>query len=208
MDTLKQPAMIVSGINMVGLIAVIIYFHKKNAALQEELNRMDDDLQKAVQALPHLGGITSNNQQQLEGIKNYLQKLQKTSKKRNTSFQDLKTLVETLVDDLGGLGDSLQNVQQFLSEKHDYKGDMGKIRKNKKRVAFSLKGKRRDDSSSESEESEEESSSEEEEKKKKKKGKKGKEKGGKKSKGKKEDESDESDDDIESAIAAVRGAKT
>lgn len=207
MDTLKQPAMIVSGINSIGLIASVIYFYKKNAALQEELNRIDEDLQKNMQNIGQVANGAGQNHQQLEGIKIYLQKLQKINKKRNNSFEDLKTLVETLVDEVEGLNDALQNVQEVLVNKCDYKGDLlqKNRRNNKKKVAFALKAKKKEDSSSDSEESSSESD-DDEKKSKKKKGKKGKEKAGKKSK-RKEDDSEESDEDIESAIAAVRGAK-
>jgi uncharacterized coiled-coil protein SlyX len=186
METLKQPAMIISTINAVAWVGSCAYFYKKTSSLEEELQSMNKKLQTYVKVVEEKvkNDKTPQIEESFRTVNTNITKQDKKIKKLETANAQLIAEVESLRETL----DAVVNHMKSMGEKIDIKAP----KKTKKMPGFVRPSKVEFTKTSSSDD---ESSSDEEVKK------------PKKPKKTKKDEESSDDDDDEDVSAIIERHK-
>lgn len=102
MESLKRPEMIVSVATATGLIGAIIYFYKRENALQEEINKLSDHIATTTRKVGEMQIYGEHIHQLADAINALSATLKKHDQSLNELRESLKTFTKTYDDDFEG----------------------------------------------------------------------------------------------------------
>jgi len=116
MDSLKRPEMIVSVATATGLVGSVIYFYKRENAMQEELNKLSENLVSAINKIKTIQISTQTHDNHILQIVEGLKQLNSLIGEHNKSIEDLGNTIKDLQNNFNTHLDAIEDIRATLDE--------------------------------------------------------------------------------------------
>jgi len=98
MDKLKDPAMLLSVINTVGLLGETFYFYKQVEAIHEDIAKLNTNVTKLVTTMADIKKLHLTTKEQNELLTSQVNQINNTVNNLSSLTDDVTDIIETLYD--------------------------------------------------------------------------------------------------------------
>ena len=97
-ETLKDPAMVLSVVNTVGLVGGIYYSYKQIETLNQEIDKLNNNLKAVVSNMAEIKKLYKTTNDQTQSLTNQMNQINRTVDNLSSLTDDVSDIIETLYE--------------------------------------------------------------------------------------------------------------